>query len=304
MPIEYIFNGYYRSGTTIIWKILKSNNPAYAVFYEPLHPYLIDKMDKFKHKEDIDKLHGEKLWNEYYMQGNSFIGALSQAHTFRKNVLPFNTKNLLNYLEIFDKIPTKSILQTNRMHFHLKDVMDNYPKIQIYHIIRNPLDVYNSLITIYNNNKKPLIRFLSFLKNRHTPKSNIFFSKKHILFAFKKHGVPSYWGQANIRNKILKDPFKTHLLSWIISNYYALFNQSDDRFKLFTYEQLVSAPPSVTAFIENKTNLLFDTQVIRRKGCDQAIYMAPRILEAVNNLKLETEYHFIINKINKASLAP
>ena len=40
MAIKILINGFFRSGTTLIWSILKDCNPKYLVLYEPFHPSL------------------------------------------------------------------------------------------------------------------------------------------------------------------------------------------------------------------------------------------------------------------------
>ncbi len=38
--LKFVFNGYYRSGTTLIYRIMELSNPEALVLYEPLNPRL------------------------------------------------------------------------------------------------------------------------------------------------------------------------------------------------------------------------------------------------------------------------
>ena len=219
MPINYIFNGYYRSGTTGIWNILRSCNREYVVFYEPLHPQLEKILSDYKAGRKIDKVHGKDLWAEYFEHGDAFLRTRNNLHTFSKHTFPENNEQLFKYLDLFHNLAKPVILQPNRLHFHLGAVAERYG-CKVFHVIRNPVDVYNSLIqNFYNRRRITLMKLASYVKNRHTPKSNVLKIKHNIEFAYNKYKMPSYWGDKSNRIEILRRPFVTLVLSWIVSNF-------------------------------------------------------------------------------------
>lgn len=297
MPIKYIFNGYYRSGTTLIWEILKTSNPDYVVFYEPLHPQLSMVLKKYFHAKDkIDKLHGKELWEEYFEKGKPFIKERERNHTFSKFIYPMNYRQLFNYIDVYQKLQENTILQTNRLHFHLKDAVKKY-KIKAFHIIRNPIDVYNSLMVYYKNYAKWYMEIASYIKNRHSPRSNTLKIKKNIEYTFCNYGIPPYWGEKKKKLRILRRPFATHLLSWILSNYFAIKDYKNSNIDIVIYEKLLSYPEKVQNMITSTTDLAFNILPVKRKKIEMEVYKSPQIVKTIELIGMKDEFNYILEAI-------
>ncbi len=59
--IKFVFNGYYKSGSTRMWWVLKRSNPEMLHICEPLTP------DWLKLKDSIySHLHGLPIWEDYH----------------------------------------------------------------------------------------------------------------------------------------------------------------------------------------------------------------------------------------------
>jgi hypothetical protein len=240
MGIKFIFNGYFRSGTTLIWEILKKSNPDKTVFYEPLHPHLFDEIAKNKHSKD--DLHNKILWDEYLNLSNDDFKNLKNNH-FKNNFLN-DYKKINKYLNVYDNMSEDIILQTNRLHLYLGNISQDY-NLNVIYIIRNPLDVYKSLLNIYNSNnglKSKFIKLGSWVKNGYNPKANIYGAKDNIDLIYKKYGLPLCWGDSSKKASCLKNPFKIHVLNWTLSNYIGIKSLKKDIKSVLVYEKLTAFP--------------------------------------------------------------
>ena len=59
--IKSIFNGFYRSGTTLLYKILSRSNKDLIILYEPLHPRLKMEILRGAGKD----IHDENVYENY-----------------------------------------------------------------------------------------------------------------------------------------------------------------------------------------------------------------------------------------------
>lgn len=302
MGFKYVFNGYFRSGTTLIWSILQKSNPDYKVFYEPLHFRLVQNINNFREKNGnfkTDPLHDKALWKEYVQEGEKFIKKLKDNKCLEKDLYPASKEELFKYIDIYEGLEKKLILQTNRLHFHLKSIAQRYePKI--FHIIRNPIDVYDSLMRIYDNKKgiKYFFRKLGhFIKKGYSKRSVEFRVDERIDYVYQNYGKPRYWGKIFSKYQIFKTPFKTHLLSWLLNNYYALKEKEELGIKIIPYEQLVSSPECIKQKVETNTDLNFNINEVMRKDICLDRYKAPKIMNVIKDLNMEKEYEFILEVI-------
>ena len=172
MAIEVVVNGFYRSGTTMIWNLLKRSNPEKNIFYEPLNPYLSYYIRSEAYYDVPNPLHNMYLFQEYSQIGNGFIDQIVDKHPALNHPLPNNKKELYEYLQLFHVLDN-SILQVNRLHFHLNDIHKKY-NAKIIHVIRNPFDVYHSIvIDFYKHHYKSKWKFKYIYQYK--------FRKKHYL---------------------------------------------------------------------------------------------------------------------------
>ena len=117
MAIKYIINGYFRSGTTLLWKLMSESLNTTQCFYEPLHPKLSEFIYR-SNMDSIDELHGFNLWNEYIRLDEPIKKKLVEYHpnlTYQR----FTWDDLKKYFDIYQSIDNDVLLQTNRPHHHL-----------------------------------------------------------------------------------------------------------------------------------------------------------------------------------------
>ncbi len=296
---KYLFNGYYRSGTTIVWDILKNSNPKWTVFYEPLNPRKGSRKNYKKYKH---KLHQQVLWEEYIKQGEDFVEKLVKYYPF-ENGIPYcrNTKLFKKYIDQFFKNDNKLILQSNRAFFHL-DILKSDYGFKSFHIIRNPINVYKSFKKIYKkrNFLKKIKKYLYYLKTGIHPLSKMWRFEELIEASFRKHSLPLYWNNDNYKKKLYKDPFKIILLGWIVSNYSSFKLERNDEIKILPYEVIVSNPIRIKTFVQQNSNLYFNTNMIKKRNSDIKMYKKRKVMKAAKKLKMKTEYEFILSKLEKS----
>lgn len=298
MSIKYIFNGYYRSGTTLIWDILKKSNPNYLVFYEPLHPDLFKKINyNRKHGFGKDRLHEKNLWEEYSKPKNNFISKLKSS--FYNGNYPNSYNELKKYLDQFDILSSNTILQTNRLHFFTDYVIQDYKPNFIY-IIRNPINVYSSLMNIYKNKgiiKNIFVGFFLFLRNGYNSKSKVFSIDQTLEYIYSKYKIPKFFGNNKEKYELLNTPFKAHLVSWVLCNYIGLKESDINTQNLIVYEDLINNPDNIKKRIESNFSLSFNISNVKTEKSNLNIYKSDKIIRSVEELNLLQEYNYILNKM-------
>jgi len=301
MSLKYIFNGYFRSGTTIIWEIIKTSNPDYKVFYEPFHDYLVERIKESIDKKNsviVDNLHKKILWEEYVAEGEKFIENLEEKG-FKNQIFPKNISDIYEYLNIYDSMDSNIILQTNRLHFHFQDVLKHYD-LKAFHIIRNPLDIYNSIMNIYSRSsklkhliKKIIYPFIGFPN----PKTRAFKVDQRINFIYENYNIPNYWDDKSLKQEILNDPFKANLLSWILCNYFLIKNNYKNGVQFIVYEDLINNPRKIKKIVEKNSYLKFNIEKINTQNKSLDIYKEKKVLDTVKQLNLIDEYNLILDNI-------
>lgn len=263
MAIEVIVNGFYRSGTTMIWDILKKSNINKKIFYEPLNPYLMYyiKLEAFSHKPN--PLHNMLLFQEYIETGPRLIEKISSKQPMFNQAFPEDRNKLFEYLDIFQDVDN-SILQVNRLHFHLTDIHNLY-NAKLIHIIRNPFDVYKSIVVdFYKNHYHSKWKLKYFIQYKLRKKYYLHFDHFDIRtmyeFIQKKYG---YGIDSLIA--IDDDSFKYFLVDWIVCNYYAMRSIEEARGLLLTYEEIIVDSEKALNKIYQYTNLKVDGSDINNK---------------------------------------
>jgi hypothetical protein len=95
MAVKLIVNGYFRSGTSIIWKILKESNLDYTVYYEPCHESLFEKKIKKSGAKIVIVLLGEV--------DTGFV-IWYRSEKYKTNVSDMYQKAIDNYKEFLEKV--------------------------------------------------------------------------------------------------------------------------------------------------------------------------------------------------------
>jgi len=227
MAIKFLINGYFRSGTTFLFNQVKEQLPDHRCFYEPCYPKLglvVENHKRAKHK--TDKLHNASLWNEYAELSDSDFHTLLRNHPNTDNKGISSDSSLFNYLDSYNNLDTPSVLQTNRYHHYLGAIQSRY-SIPIVHIIRNPIDIYFSLVKSYTKRStgiKNIVRKLIFP----IASKNYFGQESELKHNIEKLGLPSvfydnwkfrYFNKVTFQEKVY--------INWVLANYAVIVAKED-----------------------------------------------------------------------------
>jgi len=135
-----IINGFFRSGTTFLWRVIRDSSD-YVCFYEPLHPNLEQFVTD---KPSIHMTHGAELWNEYRE-----LNELEKSKLFSLNKVINGgqpaSEQAIKYLEFLSELRVKVLLQPNRASLLLHDVLNFSTDAKVIHILRDPFEVWESM---------------------------------------------------------------------------------------------------------------------------------------------------------------
>jgi hypothetical protein len=286
MGIILIVNGYFRSGTTAMWKMIKQCNKDKKVFYEPFHTKLFQKIEN---EFGLNKSHGIELWDEYRDMGNDFIQSLKSKYKFGKYGFSNDINDYIEYLEKFDEIESDIILQPNRLSFFLGEMVE-YFNIQAIQLVRNPFNVYKSVIknlrsNIFRSVLSPIVKGYRL--------GSAYYSTIYICdYINKNHGkIDKY-----IFKRRFINPWKMFIISWVNSNYYALRNP---RVIALPYEWLISEPykvRNVLSDINIKIDLNFFHRINNYTNIDWV--SNKELFNLSEKLNLIEKYRHIIGRLN------
>jgi len=140
MPIKAILNGYYRSGTTIMWWIMRLSNLDKPVLYEPTSPVLLDFLKKWEFGK-VDGLHRLPIFDGYFMMPkpclDNFMTNQRGADVYLSHENAFKTLNPLHNCN------KEIIIKTCQLHLILNKVANKYGCNYV-HLVRHPADVFVS----------------------------------------------------------------------------------------------------------------------------------------------------------------
>ncbi len=232
-----IINSYFRSGSSIIWKIIKEENPGAVVYYEPCHSHIIKKSKEAGN----DSLHGMVLWEEY----SGFSEDLFKVHPYLSEGFPRSYLGLGDYgdflCEKAYEESKKPVLQTNRWHYFTPYFSDRgYDVMQL---IRHPYDVINSIygLAFKSDNNIPYVIkkiFLSLGLVDHFEQQQFF---EYVTSVSSTSSLPGK--SKKILN--IKLGFKDKVLfSWVKANTFVLRNcEGKSGFSVVSYDKLCSGDP-------------------------------------------------------------
>lgn len=204
---KVLINGSFRSGTSYIWKKFYDVYGS-DVLYEPCHENLNRFISKGQ-KEKVDPLHGMAVWNVYTdlhadVIDSFFPYQISSLHDF----------DIDGYVSRLEELHHASlILQANRWHFFYNLFQDR--GYRIFHVIRNPHEVYKSIYSAYSSQggwcKRQIKRVLpeQYIGKKAFNNESFFRLSLEIKALEKKI----------IKEMSAKECF---LYAWVIFNYYAI----------------------------------------------------------------------------------
>ena len=296
MPIRCIVDGFFRSGTTMVWKILRDSNPGKTVFYEPLNPAAKAKLALGEHNP-VHRVHGIRLWGEYAKLGKhqlDYLDGLTRQLHKKPSKYTF-----LEVMQFFDGLPGEIILQTNRLQPYMK-LMENYQNVPLLYIIRNPKDVLNSIERYVSRivENKGLLRatkefYWKYWQGAH-PRSHYFGGWKPIDFMFEQYRLPTNWPQ--IRSYVLKNPQAMYLINYVLRNYVALVECHLGKHWVL-YEDVVSKPEILgTLLAEYDIGFNYENEIEKRET-DTGHYTDHEVLYMMDYLGMVAYYRALLERL-------
>ena len=219
--IKLIMNGFPRTGSTIMYKMLKAGNPDALHLYEPLHDNLFGLIEE---KENI--MHGGELFNGYKAISQSVLTEMRLKHSDSTNLYRFT--DCEPYLDVINSIKEDVFLQPNRMQFVLKDAAIKYD-CKVVHLCRNPADCFIGFVEIFSMYGKNLTKnynwwidniygFVGFFNNQYDSVAVKFNAPRVTKFLDK-------W-----------------LILWTYLNYFAALQSDGENVQIVFFEDIVNGP--------------------------------------------------------------
>lgn len=221
--LKLIINGSFRSGTSVLWKLVKQSNPDIVCFYEPCHPELLPLLNEHP-KGRVNPLHGMIVFDEYH---ESFPDlTIFDDSLSRTAVLPESIEPIMGRIARFESLGKPYILQANRWHLHLEELSRHYgcPVLQL---VRSPYRVWESIQRGIRNQGKLTYQIRRFLINRTLGE---FFASNQIYEICSRH--------AAIKHPRFSTSFERFIVGWLISNYCATQSALKTEGKIVIYEEL------------------------------------------------------------------
>lgn len=248
MPIKMVINGYYRSGTTFLWRSMQKSFTDHMCFYEPLHPHLPMYIAKEKLHKKKHIFHDVNLWNEYLTLNETALSRLLAHHPMRLKAGITAPEQLFQYFDQFDNMAKEVILQPNRAHFFLNEIAQNYG-CKVIHVLRNPSDVYKSIMAAYSvsDQHNAVSSFLRSVLKRYR-KDRTFGIRDEFNWIKKNRPTISLSKDDNFASARQISAYQKYVAVWIISNYNAVLGVRRAKGLVCCYEELY----------KDKTKLEFD----------------------------------------------
>lgn len=263
MALTFLVNGFFRSGTTFLFHELREQFPNHACYYEPCYPKLGLVVQNFKTKQGPDQLHQSSLWNEYAQLTPAEFQSLLGNHPNTDNKGISNDAALFEYLNVFQNLQSPAILQSNRYHRYLGAIQNEY-NIPVVHIIRNPIDVYHSLVKSYTQRSSGLKKVIRSAIFPFTSK-NYFGQQTELNQNIEKLGLP-YVFYDNWKFRYFKKiSFKEKVyINWILANYAVVVNNKS--ILILFYENILANPQFESQRITEHLKMSFEIRNAKRIG--------------------------------------
>ena len=268
--IKGVINGYYRTGTSVLWWIIQQSNPDKLVLYEPHSCGLHDELRNLKPDEHTQNpLHGLPIYKPYFQIPEDIRKEFMKKAKPKSIYSPHGLKDAVETVEVFDELDRDVYIQSNQLHLILREFCE-YFNCKYIHIVRDPSEV------LYAHTGSP-----SKLKQ----------AVQEVLITFATNYMLSKWvslgrrGKFELRNCMSvarRMGFLNHgdlltkfLSMYININYYILENMSNGS-KVVKFETIVKYPATFDYVLREVMGLRFtETQFI---DPDKA-FQAPAILK-------------------------
>jgi hypothetical protein len=236
VPLRFVVNGYFRSGTTVVWDIIRRCNPDLVCLYEPCHENLGVHLD---HDRGVaDPLHGADLWADYRRLTDAHIvGNLVAQRRDLVPRYPLDAGDVSEYVSMLHAEPRQMMAKVNRWHFVLGELQSRFG-YQTVHVIRRPQAVFDSMRNAYRRQGSRLAQLV----------------KRTGLVDHRAFNLRRYYdGVAERANALGWErpartgvgDFEAFLATWLLANLAACQSVHDGGGLLFSYERLLRDPSSV-----------------------------------------------------------
>lgn len=295
MSIKLLVNGFFRSGTTIVWKIFRDSNPGIVSFYEPCHEEIMSRLDSFAKEPFTDTLHNVSVWDEYF-EVAGLIDQIRQNHpnTGKGNIFPCEARDVVNYAKVYDALDGDVILQTNRWALFMEDIHKALGT-PIMHITRNPLDVYRSMQNVYftqGSLAKNLIK--KNFKNHFAKKA--FGILNMYEYVSRRFSRPARKRRTKLETEFNSVAFDMFFIVWSISNYYAIKAMDNGKGTALTYETMLKYPFETQKTIEEKFGLAFNHEGILKPPTRKTFLTGEEqelLLKTAEELNVYDEFFYV-----------
>jgi len=236
--IRGVINGYYRTGTSIVWWILQQSNPETIILYEPHSIGLHNEFKTLNPKADtVNPLHGMPIYKPYFMVSEEvrrkFLETAKPKPVYTKD----DFEDAIRTVEMFNNIDKRVVVQSNQLHPILHEFA-KYFDCNYIHIVRDPAGVLYS----YTGSPSKLKRRIQRLLVTHAPNYMISkwmnhgktgkFELKYMMEVAKKLGYINSGG----------DLLEKFVRMYVNYNYHVLENLDRKRGTIVKFEDLVRNP--------------------------------------------------------------
>jgi hypothetical protein len=297
MAIKILINGYYRSGTTMLFHQVNRCLPSnFVAFYEPCYP-LLGLVVRNEDSNKVSNIHGSALWKSYQLLEEQDFSKLLRNHPNSKKQGISNDKALIEYLDIYNGFKKDSFLQSNRYHLFLSVIKKEYSPALL-HIIRDPNSVFDSIKKAYTGNAtgaKKIIKNIRLI----TGPGDFFGNKTEFKYFIQKTGKPKVIYQ-NWKLKYFTTPsfYERIIVNWTLSNYYALKSIEQNGDKLIVYENMIAQPDAVFSEISNLLGFLVAKPFeLKNLNYNPDLSKKAKLKKTIRKFQLENEFEYINTQI-------
>jgi len=249
MSVRYILNGEYRTGTTILYKIIKDSNPSVIPIYEPTVYIMPDHFKRIlQENRRGTNLHGFDPYEYLTLLNIDELKILEDLYNNLKWDFSklFNPKIVIEFIKALNEEGKRDyFIQPNNWHFILASVSNKF-NIPYTHIIRNPIDQWISYV-------KPTVKTppditLQIMKNGiDNPRF------KEMFFLWVEY--PAIAKRFGIQTEE-RDVFGQFLIYYTICNLYAYIqSENNELAQIIYYEDLCTDPKETLVKIAHHSKL-------------------------------------------------
>ena len=245
MGIEGIINGYYRTGTSIVWWILQQSNPDKIILYEPHSVGLHNEFRSLRPTADtVNPLHGMPIYKPYFLiperVRREFLTKAKPKPVYTRE----DIDDAIQTVEMFHKLEEPIYIQSNQLHPILREFAE-YFNCKYIHIVRDPAEVLYSHTGSPSEFRRKLQRLLLIYAPNYMVKRWMNtatygkFEMRYMLETARK--------LYNISDGDLLEQF---VRAYVNYNYYVLENLDGKRGKIVRFEDLVKDKREFRVFEE------------------------------------------------------